>query len=101
MTPSLRISEAKGRVRFSVRVQPRASVSEVIGVHGDALKVRIAAPPTDGAANAALVDFFSRLFRVPRRDVRIVAGETSRSKVLEIDGIAARVVQDLADVGAR
>jgi uncharacterized protein YggU (UPF0235/DUF167 family) len=53
------------------------------------------------AANAALVEFFSELFRVPRHDVRISAGETSRSKVVEIDGIAARVVQDLADGGVR
>lgn len=98
---SLRITEANSRVRFSVHVQPRASANEVVGMHGDALKVRIAAAPADGAANAALVEFFSKLFRVPRRDVRIVAGETSRSKVVEIDGIAARVVQDLADGGAR
>jgi hypothetical protein len=100
-TPALQITEANGRVRFSVHVQPRASSTEVVGMHGDALKVRVAAPPADGAANAALVEFFSKLFRVPRRDVRIVAGETSRSKIVEINGIAARVVQDLADGGVR
>ena len=98
---ALRITEANGRVRFSVHVQPRASASEVVGIHREALKVRIAAPPADGAANAALMEFFAKLFRVGRRDVRIVAGESSRSKIVEIDGIAARVVQDLADGGVR
>jgi uncharacterized protein (TIGR00251 family) len=97
----LRVTEANGRVRFSVRVQPRAGRSGVVGIHGDALKVRVAAPPVDGAANAALVEFFAEIFAVARRDVRIVAGETSRSKIVEIDGITERAVRELAEGRAR
>jgi len=92
----VRVTETNGRVRFAVHLQPRASRSEVAGVHGDALKVRIAAPPVDGAANEALVKFLSDLFAVGRRDVRIVAGETSRSKIVEIEGVTAQDVRRLA-----
>jgi uncharacterized protein (TIGR00251 family) len=98
---SLRVTEANGRVRFSVRVQPRASRSEVAGIHGDALKVRLAAPPVDGAANAALIEFLADIFAVGRRYVRILAGETSRSKIVEIEGITERAVHDVAERTAR
>jgi uncharacterized protein len=93
---SLRVTEANGRVRFSVRVQPRASRSEVSGVYGDSLKVRLTAPPVDGAANAALVTFFADIFAGSPRAVKILAGETSRSKTVEIEGITERTVRDLA-----
>jgi len=76
-------------------VQPRASRDEVSGVHGDALKIRLAAPPVDGAANDALVNFLAALFAVPRRSVRILAGESSRSKLIEIDGVTARAIHDV------
>ena len=91
----LEVEERNGRVRFKVRVQPRASRSEVVGLHGDALKVRVTAPPVDGAANEALVDLFSRLFAVGRGAVRIVAGQGSRSKVVEIDGVTSDRVRHL------
>jgi uncharacterized protein len=100
VTP-LRVTEVDGRVRFSVRVQPRASRSEVVGVHGDALKIRLSAPPVDGAANSALVEFLADVFAVARRDVRILAGEASRSKIVEIEGITERVVHDVAERTAR
>ena len=93
----LRVTERNGRVRFSVHIQPRASTNEIAGVHGDALKIRIAAPPIDGAANDALTKFLSDLFAVARRDVRIIAGETSRSKIVEVDGITERAVRQLVD----
>lgn len=92
----LRVSSVNGRVRFAVHVQPRASRSEVAGIHGDALKVRLSAPPVDGAANDALIEFLAELFAVGRRSVRILAGETSRSKVIEIDGVTERAVLDAA-----
>ena len=101
MTTALRITEANGRVRFSVHIQPRASESAIAGIHGDALKIRVAAPPVDGAANDALVKFLADIFAVGRRDVRIIAGETSRSKIVEIDGITERAVRNLAEGSAR
>jgi uncharacterized protein (TIGR00251 family) len=91
---ALRIATVNGRVRFSVHVQPRASRTEISGLHGDALKVRLAAPPVDGAANEELVDFFSSLFAVGRRAVRILAGTHSRSKIVEIEGINESAVHD-------
>jgi uncharacterized protein (TIGR00251 family) len=94
---SVRVNEVDGRVRFLVRVQPRASRSEVVGVHGDALKIRLSAPPVDGAANNALIEFLADVFAVGRRDVRILSGETSRSKVVEIEGLTERAVHDVAE----
>ena len=84
-------------VRFAVRVQPRASRSEIAGVHGGALKVRLAAPPVDGAANEALVALLARVLGVTRRAVRVVTGHGNRSKVVEVDGIAPDAVRRLAD----
>lgn len=85
-----------GGVRFSVRVQPRASRSEVCGVHGEALKVRLAAPPVDGAANEALMILLADALDVPRRAVTLVAGASSRSKLVQVDGIASNAVERLA-----
>jgi len=85
-----------GGVRFSVRVQPRASRSEVCGVHGDALKVRLAAPPVDGAANDALVALLADELAIARRAIRIVAGGSSRSKTVEVEGIDPDSVERLA-----
>jgi hypothetical protein len=65
-------------------------------VHGDALKVRLAAPPVDGAANDALVTLLADELDVARRAVRIVSGESSRSKTVQIDGIDADPVERLA-----
>ena len=98
---AVRVHEANGRVRFSVRVQPRASRSEVVGIYGDALKVRLSSPPVDGAANDELVEFLAHVFAVARRDVRILAGESSRSKIVEIEGITERAVHDVAKRTAR
>ena len=78
-------------IRLRVRVQPRGSRTEIAGLHGNAVKVRLAAPPVDGAANEALARLIARHLGVPRSAVRIESGATSRSKILEVDGI------DLAD----
>jgi uncharacterized protein len=71
----------------------------VVGTHGAALKVRLLAPPVDGAANEALVALLAEKLGVPRRDVRIVQGGTSRSKVVEIQGTTADAVRALAAHG--
>jgi len=93
--PALRVDEDSGMVRFTVRVQPRASRSEVAGVHGEALKVRLTAPPVDGAANAALIELLADLLAVSRTAVRIVAGEHARGKVVEVVGVDAESVRRL------
>lgn len=89
------LREGHGRVRFAVRVQPRASRSEIVGIHGDALKVRLLSPPVDGAANEALIELLAASFAVRRAGVRIVAGHSSRSKIVEIEGVTAGDVDRL------
>jgi uncharacterized protein (TIGR00251 family) len=96
MSNQLKVTEASGGVRFGVHVQPRASRSEVSGLHGDALKVRLLSPPVDGAANAALIDLIAERLRVSRGSVRIVSGFQSRLKIVEVAGIAVEEVRRLA-----
>ena len=95
----LRVDEKGTVVRVAVHVQPRASRREIIGQHGAALKVRLQAPPVDGAANEALVRLLAEALKVPERSVRVVAGATSRSKVVEVDGTTADAVRALASAG--
>ena len=92
----LRVEARGAMVRVSVHVQPRASRSEIIGMHGSALKVRIQAPPVDGAANAAVELFLADRLGVPRRAVTVVGGLTSRAKIVEIEGTTERAVRALA-----
>ena len=94
--PSLRIDHRENSIRFPVHVQPRASRTEIVGLHGDALKVRLAAAPVDGAANAALVELLADALGISRRAVRIVAGEMSRGKVVEVDGTDVENIRRLA-----
>lgn len=82
-----------GTIRFAVHVQPRASRSEVLGRHGDALKVRLQAPPVDGAANDALVELLAGALGLARREIRLVSGQTARRKVVEVpETVRARVM---------
>jgi uncharacterized protein len=83
-------------VHVSVHVQPRATRSEIVGLHGTALKVRLQAPPVDGAANEALVTLLAERLGVARRSVRVIAGATSRSKTVEVDGTTEDAVRALA-----
>ena len=96
---ALRIEVRGNSVRFSVHVQPRASSNEVVGLHGTALKVRLQAPPVEGAANEALVALFADRLGVPKRSVRVVAGATSRCKLVEIEGTTEASVRALVAPG--
>ena len=81
--------------RITLYIQPRAKRTEVAGRHGSDLKIRVAAPPVDQAANEALLAFVAQKLGVRQRDVRLIAGATSRRKVLEIDGITDEQIQAL------
>lgn len=74
-----------------VHVVPRARKTEVAGRHGDAIKIRVAAPPVDGAANAELCRFLAERLGVPRAAVRIASGAASRRKTVEVLGVTAAV----------
>ena len=75
--------------RISIYVQPRASKTAVVGMHDGCVKVRLAAPPVDGAANAALIEFVAERVGLAKSRVRIVTGQASRRKVVEVDGVSA------------
>jgi uncharacterized protein (TIGR00251 family) len=78
-----------------VHVQPKATTTEVVGWHGDAVKIRVAAPPREGAANEALVRFLAGQLGVTRGAVRIVGGATARRKRVAIDGLERGRVLEL------
>ncbi len=90
---AIRIDQRGTAVRLSVRVQPRASRSEVVGEHDGALKVRLAAPPVEGEANRELVRFLGKLLGVAPSRVSVVAGATGKSKVVEIEGLSVADVE--------
>ena len=92
---SLSIQRTGSGVRISVRVLPRASVTEITGVHGDALKVRLTAPPVHGAANAALIKLLAEAFGIPRASITIVSGAGSRTKVVELVGVTEERVRQI------
>ena len=77
---------ADGTIALAIHAQPGAKRTGVAGIHGDALKVRVAAPALEDRANEALVEFLAELFAVPRRDVTLVGGARSREKRFEIRG---------------
>ena len=89
-------------MRLVVHVVPRAKRTEVVGRHGDALKIKLKAPPVDGAANAELVRFVAEQFGVPRSAVTITAGLTSRRKTVEVTGVReADALGRLLDISER
>lgn len=94
---ALPITELPNGVRFGVRVQPRASRNAIAGLHGGALKIQLTAPPAEGQANEALVAFLAERLHVTRAAVRIVAGSSSRSKVIAVAGISATDVGRLIE----
>jgi len=77
---------AKG-ITFAIKVHPRARKNAITGVMGEALKLALTAPPVEGKANQAVIEFFVDLFDIPRSSVTIASGETSRNKVVRISGM--------------
>lgn len=75
-----------------IHVQPRASRTELVGPHGDAIKIRLRAPPVGGAANDELIGFLAKRLGVRRKDVRIVGGATQRRKRVTVDGLSTEDV---------
>jgi uncharacterized protein (TIGR00251 family) len=84
---------AKGTT-FAVKVHPRARKNAITGTVGDAVKLALTAPPVDGKANQAVIEFFADLFDIPRSSVTIASGETSRNKVVRISGLSKRTVEE-------
>ena len=72
---------------ISLYIQPGASRTELIGVHNEQIKIKIAAPPVDGAANEELLQFLKKKLKIPKRDITLVSGESSRSKRVHVAGV--------------
>jgi uncharacterized protein (TIGR00251 family) len=92
---AIEVAQKTGGVIFRVRVQPRASRDEVGGEWEGALKVRLTAPPVDSKANEALCRLLAKYLKVPAGAVRLLSGERSRTKRVEVDGIAAEEIRAL------
>lgn len=84
-----------GRLLLTLHIQPGAKKTEVCGLHGDALKIRLAAPPVDGKANGALLAFVADRLDLPKSAVSLKSGQTSRRKVVEVAEPPADAVQRL------
>jgi uncharacterized protein (TIGR00251 family) len=83
------ITESGGSVAFSVKVHPHTRKNAITGELDGALKVSLTAPPIDGKANEACIEFFAKLLKVPRSSVTIASGQSSRRKVIRVSGLSA------------
>ena len=93
------IRDTPAGASFAVKVQPRAKKDAITGEVGDALKLALTAPPVEGRANEACIEFFAKLLSVPRSSVTIAAGQTSRQKVIRVAGLSAAVVAERLRAG--
>jgi uncharacterized protein (TIGR00251 family) len=89
-----KITDAESGAAFPVRVIPRASKNEVEGVTGNALKVRVTAPPVEGAANKALIELLAERLRIRKSQIEIVAGQTSQQKMISVVGLGPSEVEE-------
>ena len=81
-------------VTLRLHIQPGAKKTEVVGLHGEALKIRLAAPPVDGKANTCLIGFLADRLGVAKASVSLVSGESSRAKRVRIAGVDPSLVRD-------
>ena len=85
---------------LTVHIQPKASTTECVGIHGNALKIRVAAPPVDGAANDALIRFLAQTLSLPLAAVHIESGSSGRHKRIRLRGVTAeRIIARLVQKG--
>ncbi len=87
------LHESRGAVTFAVKVHPRARKDAITGELGDALKLALTAPPVEGKANQACIEFFANLLKVPRSSVTIAAGQSSRNKIIRVTGLSATEIE--------
>ncbi len=88
------VRETAAGATFAVKVHPRAKKNAITGVVGDALKVSLTAPPVEGRANEACIEFLAGLLKVPRASVTIVSGASVRTKVVRVAGMTAAQVKE-------
>jgi len=91
----IQFTEKDGSLIFNLRVVPRAAKSEIVGEHDGALKIRLVSPPVNGAANAELIKILSKKLNVPKSEVEIISGQTSKQKQVRINGIDSKKLLNL------
>src|SRR5262249_53194477 len=96
---ALIVQDTTAGVVLSVHVQPKASTTECVGIHGAGVKIRVAAPPVDGAANDELIRFLARQLSIPASSIQIKSGANGRHKRVVIQGASAEVVLACLNVG--
>ena len=89
------LHETAAGVTFAIKVQPRARRNAVVGELGGAVKIALTAPPVDGRANQACIEFLAELLSLPRSAIEIVSGQSSRSKVIRVAGISVQQLRGL------
>lgn len=87
--------DKEGSVILAVYIQPRASANRIVGLHGQAIKLAITAPPVDGKANAAVIAFLANFFKLPKAAVTLKSGKQSRSKRFSLSGISMNEAETL------
>lgn len=85
--------DSKGEVMLAVHVQPKASRNSVSGIHDNCLKIAVTSPPVDGKANKAIIQFLSKLLKIPKKDILLKSGQSSRRKLFHISGSSLEVVR--------
>ena len=83
------INDTASGATFAVRLHPRAKKNAITGTLGDALKISLTAPPLEGRANQACIEFLADVLKLPRSSITIAAGQTSRNKLIRISGVSA------------
>ncbi|MDH4187847.1 MAG: DUF167 family protein [Nitrospira sp.] len=89
---ALIVQDTKAGAVLSVHIQPKASTTQCVGLHGDAIKIRVAAPPVDGAANYELIRFLARQLSIPLSSVQIHSGASGRHKRVLVQGVTSQFV---------
>ncbi len=89
----VKLTARDNTITFAVRVQPRASQTVIVGALDGALKIRLAAPPVDGAANEELTRWLAKFFEVPRAAVEILSGATAKQKRIRVSGVQPAVAE--------
>jgi uncharacterized protein (TIGR00251 family) len=92
------LHETPSGISFAVRVQPRARRNAVVGELGGALKIALTAPPVEGRANEACIDFLAEVLDLPRASISIISGQSSRNKVIRITGLSAKNLRECLDL---
>ncbi len=95
MIPNMPFSFKNDKIYLDIYVQPKSSVNKIIGIFDNFLKIKIKAPPVDGAANKECIKFMAKILKIPKKSISIISGETGRRKKIEIEKPNNQTVEDL------